>query len=215
LEIVDGKARVVKESFCDGLGACIGACPVDALRIEEREADSFDEEAVKKHLAECQRPQVVLPTVQAGGCPGSVLRQRAVESGASPPASGAASQLSHWPVQFALVPPWAPFLQDADVLLVADCVPFAFADFHQRFLRGRPVLIGCPKLDDVQPYVDKLAAIVKDGALRSLTVVHMEVPCCSGLSWIARSAMEAAGRKIPAREVTISVDGNVLSEGDL
>ena len=216
LQIIDGKARVVKESYCDGLGACLGTCPLDAITIEEREADPFDEEAVNKHMAEAEKDKqaALLPTI-GGGCPGSAVRQMEASSAAAAVSTGMPSRLGHWPVQLALVPPGAPFLQNADLLLAADCVPFAMADFHERFLRGNAVVVGCPKLDDVQGYVVKLTEILQQSSVHSLTIIHMEVPCCSGLSYIAKMAIEASGRNIPAKEATVSVDGRLLEEKDL
>ena len=211
LAIIDGKARVVKDSYCDGLGACLGTCPQDAITIEEREADPFDKEAVNRYLAEAETRQPVLPALECG-CPGSAVRELERAPGSDPALTGCPSQLSHWPVQLTLVPPGAPFLQNADLLLVADCVPFAMADFHGRFLRGRSVVVGCPKLDDPQSYVDKLTGILEQSTLRSLTIIHMEVPCCTGLCRIAKMAVEAAGRDIPVEEVTVSVDGHVVGE---
>jgi len=212
LQIVDGKARVVKESYCDGLGACVGACPLGALTIEEREAEPFDEEAVKEHMADAQKQgQTAVPPPECG-CPGSAVRQLACASPTGPASSAVPSQLANWPVQLTLVPPNAPFFQDADLLLVADCVPFAMADFHARFLRGRPIVVGCPKLDDAQSYVGKLRDMFAQSSIRSLTIIHMEVPCCTGLCQIAKIAMEATRRDIPVREVTISVDGHVTAE---
>lgn len=212
LQIVDGKARIVKESYCDGLGVCLGVCPLGAISIEEREAASFDEEAMKKHLAELQGHGA--GDHRTGACPGAAMRQMTPQ-GASIAAGETPSQLTHWPVQLMLVPPTAPFLQDADVLLVADCVPFALADFHQRFLHGgRPVLVACPKLDDPEPYVEKLKTMFDSSSLRSLTVVHMEVPCCTGLCRIAEAALKAGGKKLPVREVTISIDGKLIAEED-
>jgi len=211
LQIIDGKARVVKESYCDGLGACIGACPQGAITTEEREADPFDEKAVKQHIAEAKRQKAELPTLECG-CPGSAVREMRRPPAVDPSAGGAPSQLSHWPVQLTLVPPNAPFLRDADLLLVADCVPFAVADFHGRFLQGHPVVVGCPKLDDPQAYVGKLGAILQQSSIRRLTILHMEVPCCTGLCMIAKRAMQAAGRSVPVKEVTVSVDGRVIAE---
>lgn len=211
LRIVDGKARVIRESYCDGLGACLGVCPVDAITIDEREAEPFDEEAVKAQMAKSGKPQPAIPLLQPG-CPGAAARS--LERGAedSPPPSGAPSQLSHWPVQLSLVPPAAPYLREADLLLVADCVPFAMADFHARLLRGRPIVVGCPKLDDPSRHVEKLADIIRQSSIRSLSIVRMEVPCCGGLCHIAKAAMQACGRTVPVREVTISVDGRLISE---
>ena len=211
LQLVDGKARLVKESYCDGLGVCIGKCPVGAITIEEREADAFDEEAVNKHMAGIGMAEHGHHQ-HAGACPGAAMRQMAPASFEAP-VGPTPSQLSHWPVQLALVPPGAPFLQDADVLLVADCVPFALADFHQRFLDGgRPVLVACPKLDDTGPYVEKLKLMSETSSMHSLTMVHMEVPCCSGLCHVVRTAMQAGGRALPVTEVTVGIDGKVIAE---
>ena len=223
LRIVDGKARVVKESYCDGLGACIGVCPLDAITLERREADDFDEEAVQKHMAEAnaEKQSATLPLIE-GGCPGSAMRtfkSRAPQAGGGQAPTGGASaaepsQLSHWPVQLTLVPPGAPFLRDADLLLVADCVPFAMAGFHGRILRGRPIVVGCPKLDDPQSYVTKLADIIEQASPQSLTVVHMEVPCCGGLCQIVRLAIEAGNRSLPVKQITVSVDGQIIAQED-
>ena len=229
LQLVDGKARLVKESYCDGLGACLGTCPLGAITIERRGADPFDEEAVEQNMAraEAEKKRLSALPVVPCDCPGAAVRQRefvplggqdpadADPADADPAGSGstdARSQLSHWPVQLTLVPPDAPFLQGADLLLVADCVPFALAEFHGRILRGRPVVVGCPKLDNAQSYVEKLTDVFRQSSLRSLTIVHMEVPCCTGLCRIAETAMKTAGRPIPLSEITVSVDGRVIAE---
>jgi len=212
IEMVDGKARLVSDTYCDGLGACLGTCPADAITIEEREAKPFDEEATEKRIAAAvsEKP---LPC----GCPGSmsyeIKREPASESEAS--AVAAQSELTHWPVQLALVPPDAPYFREADLLLVADCVPFALAGFHGRFLRGRPVVVGCPKLDDPEAHTRKLAEVLSHSTIQSLTVVYMEVPCCSALTRIAESAIAASGKEIPLREVTVTIDGKVRDHGDL
>lgn len=214
LRIIDGKARVVRESYCDGLGACLGVCPVDAITVEEREAEPFDEEAVKAQMAEAGKQQPGIPLLQSG-CPGAAarpLQHAAEEDGAAP--AGSHSQLSHWPVQLSLVSPAAPFLHEADLLLVADCVPFAMADFHARLLRGRPIVVGCPKLDDAARYVEKLTDIIRQSSIRSLSIIHMEVPCCGGLCHIAKAALEACGQTVPVREVTVSVDGRLITQRD-
>ncbi|MBN2710992.1 MAG: 4Fe-4S dicluster domain-containing protein [Planctomycetes bacterium] len=227
LQIVDGKAKLVKDSFCDGLGACIGECPTGALTIEEREADDFDEEAVKKHMAGADEAKAapshghsgcpgsmmrqLKPAAPAGGCPGSMLRKMQASSPAPTSNEETPSQLTHWPVQLTLVPPSAPFLQGADVLLVADCVPFAYADFHKRFLAGgRPVLVACPKLDEAEPYVEKLKVMLTQSGMKSLTIVHMEVPCCSGLGRIVARAKDESGSDIEIRDVTVSISGEIL-----
>lgn len=221
IQIVDGKAKLVADVYCDGLGACLGHCPQGALTIVEREAVEFDEEAVHQHLAEMKRE---LPTAPAtGGCPGAAAMQLrdATTSQQTTAASGSGasdeaepSRLANWPVQLHLVPPQAPYLQQADVLLVADCVPFACADFHRRFLDGRPVVVGCPKLDDGQAYVQKLAQIILASGIRSITVLKMEVPCCTGLLHIAEAAVQMAGTQTPVRDATISVRGQVLPAAD-
>ena len=217
LALVDGKARVVQESYCDGLGACIGTCPLDAITIEQRQAEPFDEEAVQRHMAGAARPstvktQVAVVPAAPCVCPGSAVRQmEPVPQGDSGP-GGSPSQLRHWPVQLTLVRPDAPFLQGADLLLVADCVPFAMSDFHTRFLSGRAVVVGCPKLDDAESYVGKLAAILERSSLESLTIIHMEVPCCTGLCQITRMAMQNVNGDVPVREVTVSVDGRAVGD---
>ena len=212
LEIVDGKARVVRESYCDGLGACIGECPQDALTIEEREADPFDEQAAQRHLGELARRerQKIAP---AQGCPAAALRT--FETGATPTDTSGqdpSSRLGHWPVQLKLVPPDAPFLKDADLLVCADCVPFAVPDFHERYLAGRAVVVGCPKLDDIAYYRDKLLDLFARARPARVTVLRMEVPCCGAL---AQAVLDAHARVCPDMPVevhTIGVRGGVRCE---
>ncbi len=207
IKIINGKARLVSDSYCDGLGACLGHCPEGAITIEQREATEFDEEAVKVHLGHQSKPQAEPLFV----CPGMAMQQLTRNE---PPAQSDAaeipSHLSQWPVQLKLVPPMAPYFADADLLLVADCVPFAMGDFHRRLLKGRSIAIGCPKLDDVQFYIQKLTQILQANNLRSLTVVHMEVPCCSGLTHVARTAIARSGKPLSFEDVTISLRGSVL-----
>ncbi|KPK80902.1 MAG: hypothetical protein AMJ81_11135 [Phycisphaerae bacterium SM23_33] len=210
LQIVEGKARLVKESYCDGLGACLGECPRGAITIEQRQAEAFDPAAVHEHL---QQPAEAPPR-PAGGCPGSAARR--LERPRDPPGEAGGQprpELAHWPVQLRLVPPTAPYLQHADLLVCADCVPFALGDFHQRLLRGRAVLVGCPKLDDAQAQVEKLAAVFALNAVRSVTVAHMEVPCCGGIVSIVEAALAKAGRTdLEVRDVTVGVRGTVEEE---
>ncbi len=207
LQIVNGKAKLVKEQYCDGLGTCLGECPQGALTIEECEAEKFDEAAVAHHL---HSGEPELPC----GCPSAnVARFQRVtaempESAAATPVT---SQLAHWPVQLTLVPPSAPFLKGADILLAADCVPFAYADFHREFLENRALLVACPKLNDFHAHLNKLTAILRQAEPRSVTVLHMEVPCCSGLVHMARKAIEASGSNIPLYDVTIGTRGTILS----
>ena len=204
IEIIDGKAKLVSETYCDGLGACIGHCPEDAITIEQREAPEFDEKATKQHLAEQKKQKQQENFV----CPG--LMQKKIREKSGPENSAPAqSHLTHWPVQLKLVSPKAPCFQNADLLLVADCVPFAMGDFHNRFLKDHSIVVGCPKLDDPQFYIEKLAQILKQNNLNSLTVIHMEVPCCFGLTEIAKKAIALAKVDLPFEDVTIALDGNV------
>ncbi|MFZ1985055.1 MAG: 4Fe-4S binding protein [Desulfatitalea sp.] len=212
LAIVDGKAKVVSDSLCDGLGACIGECPEDALKIIEREADAFDEEAVERHL-EVQAVQP--PKTMACGCPSAQIQSFSPCAQANRPGQQLpiqSSALSHWPVQIRLIPPNAPFLKGADLLVAADCVPVAFPAFHQEFLRGKTVMLGCPKFDDAQSYVEKFTAIFKTAGLKSITIVIMEVPCCGGLPRIVEKALQDAGSRIPFTLVVVSTRGKIIEE---
>jgi len=212
LQIVDGKAKLVSEVYCDGLGACLGECPQGAITIEEREAADFDEEAVSRHLDSGAKSDEELPC----GCASATLARfdrRAETSPIAPEAASQPSMLGHWPVQLTLVPAGAPFLQGADLVLAADCVPFAYGSFHADFLKDHALLVACPKLDDFQAHLVKLTQILRQAQPRSLAVVHMEVPCCSGLVHMARQAIGASGNEIPLREVTISARGDIVSPG--
>ncbi|MCU0610620.1 MAG: 4Fe-4S binding protein [Candidatus Eisenbacteria bacterium] len=211
IAIIDGKARLVSETYCDGLGACLGECPRGAITMEEREAPAFDEEAVMHAKAAAPPPKAEpLPC----GCPGSQVRAiTACECSESPAVAStedAPSCLRNWPVQMKLVPVSAPYLRNADLVIAADCVPFAFASFHQRFLPGRVLLVGCPKLDDAGFYRGKLADIFRLNNIRSLEVVHMEVPCCSGLVRLALGAAADAHACIPVTLTKIGIAGDVL-----
>ena len=206
IEIIDGKAKLVSEVYCDGLGACIGHCPQEAITIEQRQADEFDEQATKAHLAEKKSPQQQSDFV----CPGMMSKN--LRDKAEPTESGSVSvpsQLSHWPVQLKLVSPQAPYFANADLLLVADCVPFAMGDFHDRFLKDHSIVVGCPKLGDSRFYIEKLAEIIKKNKLNSLTVIHMEVPCCSGLSHIAKQAFVLANVNLTFKDITVALDGSI------
>ncbi|MEZ4485719.1 MAG: 4Fe-4S binding protein [Syntrophotaleaceae bacterium] len=204
IQIVDGKARLVADNLCDGLGACLGDCPQDAISIEQREAEVFDQQAVAG-----QRHTVAAP-VHGGGCPSARAMKLAPPKQSSAPQTEAGdSQLANWPVQLKLVPPSAPFLAEADLLLAADCVPFAYPDFHRRFLTGKTLLIGCPKLDDVEGYIEKLTTILSNNDIQRLTVLHMEVPCCTGLLSLARQALAASGKDIPFESIIIGIKGDL------
>lgn len=220
IQIIDGKARLAAEKFCDGLGACLGECPNDALRVIEQEADDFDERAVEEHLKakEVSKEKEELP--MACGCPSAQIQSfptpKAGQEANQPVTNGSVpSALSHWPVQIRLVPPTAPFLKGADLLVAADCTPVAYPNFHGEFLKGKAVMIGCPKFDDVQTYIQKFADIFSTAGIKTVTVVTMEVPCCQGLPVIVRKGMELAGQKIPMEQITISTRGEVLKKQKL
>jgi Pyruvate/2-oxoacid:ferredoxin oxidoreductase delta subunit len=226
LQIVDGKARLVSDRYCDGLGACLGHCPQDAIQIIEREADEFDQEAVEERLAEQEQPDQA-PAAEpqghahahhggGGGCPGMAMVSDLFGEQNEEPVGNLAedeqpSALSQWPVQLKLVPVDAPYFDGADLLLAADCVPFAVANFHGQFLQDKKLLVGCPKLDDAQFYAEKLTEILRRNDINSLTIVHMEVPCCGGLVTVADRALAASGEAINVEDVTVSIRGRVKS----
>ncbi|MFC1675645.1 ATP-binding protein [Planctomycetota bacterium] len=206
IEIIDGKAKLVSEIYCDGLGACIGHCPQDAITVEQRESAQFDEQATQQHLAEQKKSQ-------QGGftCPGTMAQQLWEKDEQTDSVVGdLGSKLNQWPVQLKLVSPQAKYFINADLLLVADCVPFAMGDFHNKFLKDHSIVVGCPKLDDSRLYIEKLAQILKINKLSSLTVIHMEVPCCSGLTHIAQQAVELSKTEMPFEDITISLKGDVI-----
>lgn len=213
IRIVQGKAQLVSEGYCDGLGACIGECPQGAIAIEERPAKEFDAKAVERHLAQRQKARRTAEGRQtACGCPGAAARTLRSAQAGPRDAGGETvpSRLTNWPVQLRLAPVKAPYFRGARVLIAADCVPFALADFHAQFLAGRTLLIGCPKLDDVSLYRDKLTQIFAQNDIKSVEVLHMEVPCCFGLVHVVRSALEDSGKKIPLRTVKIGINGRTL-----
>lgn len=202
--MVEGKAKLLREDYCDGLGDCLPACPAEAITFEEREAPAYDHAAVLAAKAEKAPP---LPC----GCPGSQSRQITREASPLPETADVSSALSQWPVQIKLVPVNAPYFDGADLLVAADCTAFAYGGFHQKFIRGRATLIGCPKLDEGD-YAEKLAEILTQNEIRSVTVVRMEVPCCSGIENAVKRALQASGKFLPWHVVVISTDGRILSE---
>jgi len=214
VEIIDGKAKLIRDSFCDGLGACLGECPRGALKIVEREAPEFDPEAVERHLEEREKRRSAVEPAMACGCPSSQIRVFPGHASNPPnsaePGNALPSVLAHWPVQLRLVPPQAPFLKDADLLVVADCVPVAHPDFHRKFVAGKVVLLGCPKFDNAAEYVQKFEQIFRTANIRSVTVLDMEVPCCSAMPVIVKKGMGAAGKSVPMEEIVVSVRGEVL-----
>jgi NAD-dependent dihydropyrimidine dehydrogenase PreA subunit len=225
IQLIDGKAKLISDSYCDGLGACIGDCHAGAIRITERDADGFDEAAVAVHLARIGSRREPAPAIRQlhvvnpimagfGGCPGSrsqtLQPAPTSDTGELPPA---ASQLSHWPIQLHLVSPTAHFFKDADVLLAADCVPFAVGDFHQRHLAGHSLAIACPKLDHNQEiYLEKLIVMIETARIASMHVMVMEVPCCGGLVRLVDEAQKRASRRVPIRCTVIGVDGGIRRE---
>lgn len=212
IKIVDGKAKLVFDTYCDGLGLCIKECPRDALKIVERDADEFDHIVAESHM------KVKVGNHESSmvcGCPSRMIRTfspRPASQTEDKPSNCAfsTSALSHWPVQISLIPPTAPFLKGAHILVAADCTPIAYPRFHEDFLKGRKVLVGCPKLDDAAAYIHKLTQIFSIADIRSITFLVMEVPCCQGLADILKKAMHLAGKKIPMGKIIISSLGEII-----
>ncbi len=217
LQIVDGKAKVVSDNLCDGLGACMGECPQGALKIIEREAEEFDEAAVEEYLKHLD-PQDAPEPAMACGCPSHNIQAFASQSDCAcmDTAAGATdtpkSALSHWPVQIRLIPPTAPFLKNADILVLADCGAVAAANLHTQLLPGKVVMMGCPKFDDLDEYAARFTEIFATSGVRTVTVVSMEVPCCAGLAWVVKKGLAAAKSDISLTEIIISGQGKIISE---
>lgn len=229
IQIIDGKARLVSDKYCDGLGACLGECPQGALSFEEREAEEFDETAVARHLksigrepvphahdhAEQPKPATPAPqhTGSACGCPSaktldfrSEARPKVQNNGDQPKLQ---SELQQWPVKIRLVNPSAPYFEDAELLVAADCAPFAYASLHPDFLKGKALMIGCPKFDDLNSYIEKLTLVLARNNIKSVTILHMEVPCCFGLVHAVRQAAEMAGKDIPVEVKVVTLRGEI------
>lgn len=186
LQIVNGKAKIIKDTYCDGLGACLGQCPQGAITITEREAEAFNEEEVHEYLKDKTK---ILPSANS-----KIEPARAFQ----------------WPVKLNLVPIKAPFYDNVELLIAADCAPVALNNFHSTLLSGKRVVIGCPKFDDARAYADKLSEILKQNNIASITVAHMEVPCCTGLKWALDKALEASGKRIPVKEYEVKVGGEIV-----
>jgi NAD-dependent dihydropyrimidine dehydrogenase PreA subunit len=211
IQIVDGKAKLIRDRLCDGLGNCLGECPRGAIQMIEREAEEFDEEAVRQQLQKLGAKNQEQP--QRSGCPSAQLQDLSSCSAANVPREQAAgSALSHWPVKIRLVPPHAPFLQNADLLVTADCAPVAASAYHNRYLPGRVALLGCPKFDDAEAYVRKFTDIFQQAGVNSVTVLSMEVPCCSGLVGMVRRAREIAGANVSVTNTVLTLGGQVKQE---
>ena len=209
IDIVDGKAKLVRENFCDGFGDCLPGCPTEAITFEEREAPEYDEKAVqaakkKKQMEEMKHMH------HEGGCPGSRTAQfKRDQDAAVVPVGKPVPRLGQWPCQIKLVPTQAPFFDGAKLLIAADCTAYACANMHEDFMKGKITIIGCPKLDAVD-YTEKLTAIIRNNDIKSVTIVRMEVPCCGGLQRAAEMAIQASGKFLPWQVVTISRDGKIL-----
>ena len=238
LQIVDGKAKLVSDVYCDGLGDCLGECPQGAITLVQREGGEFDQKAVNKRLLKMGKGSVshghhshqpedpgachIAGEIKIDdlpcGCPGTLAKKldRSLEPESNaiqtPGGGPVPSRLGNWPVQIMLVPPHAPYLDGADLVIAADCVPFAYGDFHRRFLPGKTLLVGCPKFDDVEAYVEKLTAIFRDRNIRSIDVVHMEVPCCNGLIALVQRALDESGRRIPTTLFKVGIKGDFVEE---
>ena len=211
LEIVDGKARLVEDKLCDGLGACLKSWPTGALTIIEREADDFDEDAVEAFLAEKKKNESTPP---ATGCPSARLQSLQPPRGEVATTLGpqTESTLSHWPIQIRLIPAAAQFLEGCDLLVAADCTAVSYPDINRDFVKGRVVMMGCPKFDDAQMYVDRFTEIFQQRKINSVTILIMEVPCCSSMLQIIKKARDDAGSSVPVRQVVISTQGNIIND---
>lgn len=211
IDIINGKAELVREHFCDGLGDCLPECPTGAISFEEREAPAYDEEAVK----EAQKKIVTQSQAMSAhtGCPGSksmqIHQKEAAETENPSAIADQIARLQNWPVQIKLAPVSAPYFHNARLLIAADCTAYAYANFHQDFMRNKVTLIGCPKLDQVD-YCEKLTAIIQNNNIQSVTIARMEVPCCGGLEMAAKKALQDSGKFIPWQVVTIRIDGKIL-----
>jgi len=223
------KARLVKDIYCDGLGACIGSCPRDAMNIEEREVEEYNEEETIARIKE-KAPEMLKTHIEhlkeyedelakhhshkmpgnMPSCPSARILKWEEKDEKTGKESRITSQLRQWPIKIHLVPPYAPYLKDAEIALVADCVPFAYPNFHQDILKGKSILIGCPKLDDMNVYIEKLVQIINTTQPKKINIVHMEVPCCFGLIHIVKKALEQTGAQIPFETIKIGLKGNKL-----
>jgi len=210
LQIIDGKARLVADNLCDGLGACLKSCPTGALSIVEREADEFDEDAVETFLAEKKNKE----SIPIMGCPSSRLQslQPSPCQAANEPGVQTGSTLSHWPIQIRLIPAAAGFLENSDLLVASDCSAVAYPNINRDFVSGRVVMMGCPKFDEAQMYVERFKEIFQQRKINSVTIMIMEVPCCSAMLQIIKKARDDAGSSVPVRQVVISTQGGIIND---
>ncbi len=219
IAMIDGKAKLIRDDYCDGLGDCLPACPADAIRIIEREAADYDAEAVEKRM-KLKKTEASMPAGKPHVCSGSMARSlnkkqeppvQAEQKKVPQNAGEQTSRLAQWPVQIKLVPVNAPYFENAQLLIAADCTAYAYAGFHEKFMKDHVTLIGCPKLDEGD-YADKLAEIIGNNSIRSIRIVRMEVPCCGGIENAVIRAMERSGKMIPWQVVTIACDGTIREE---
>lgn len=219
IKMINGKAKLISDSYCDGLGACLGTCPMDAITMIEREAPAFDEVAVKAALdgknTHLSRNQAHAHGSAGFVCPSAAMKQftpRSTDSNdTSKHEESSPSRLGHWPVQIRLIPPHAPFLQNADLLILADCAAVAYPALQREFVDGRVVMMGCPKFDDTDLYHERFLEIFSNVPIRSITILKMEVPCCSGLSYIVEQALVESKAVIPLKKITVSLQGEVVN----
>lgn len=206
IDMVDGKAKLMRENYCDGLGDCLPACPTNAISFEEREAPAYDHAAVMAAQAEKKNTQPV-----PCGCPGTQSKKLERTAPSHTVSEQVSSELTQWPVQIKLVPINAPYFENANLLIAADCTAFAYGDFHRKFIKNHVTLIGCPKLDEGD-YAEKLTEIIRHNNLKSVTVVRMEVPCCGGIENAVKRALQNSGKFIPWRVVVVSTDGQIIED---
>jgi NAD-dependent dihydropyrimidine dehydrogenase PreA subunit len=219
IRIIDGKAKLVADKYCDGLGACLGECPQGALTIIEREAEEFDEEAVEVYLNAREKEGPEDQTIPAGQCPSLQIRNFQILGPGNKEEEREkgdhASELRHWPIQIRLIPPSAPFLKKARLLITADCTAIAVPNFHRDFLPGKVVMMGCPKFDPQNEFVQKFAEIFRTADIKDITILVMEVPCCQGLPFAVEKGLQQAGKKIPLEKIVISSQGEIVGREKL
>lgn len=213
LALVDGKAKLISDVYCDGLGACIGDCPEGALKIVERVADDFDDDSVKQTQAVHTHPTALTPETLPCGCASSTMMSiQKISAGKNASSPDITSELGHWPVKLQLLGPQSPFLKDTDLLLLADCAAVAHPNLHRDIIKDKAVAIGCPKLDNLEAHIERLAAILKNAHPRTLTVVHMEVPCCAAFMHAAQAAIDHAGIDIPLNRIVVGRTGTIVHQ---
>lgn len=211
IELREGIARVVSESFCDGLGACLAVCPQGALTIEERDAPVFDEKAAREHVISA-RKNPAEESITPCTMPLTLDKRKSSKASPGDASPGASNELSGWPIQMRLVRPQAPYLKGASLLVAGDCTAFAYSNISRDFIKGRVALVGCPKLDETGPFVDKLTEILNANEIRDITVLHMTVPCCAQLEGLVSEAVKRSGREVPQKSFKVGIDGLLTAD---